>query len=88
LLKSVSAAANTVYYNRHNGSKDFGGRPPLEPGHKLTMIRLSERIVDRIDAVMGKKNQRSTFIRNAIERELQRYEKKRWKQALGRFTRT
>jgi len=52
------------------------GRPPLEPGHRLTMIRLSELILDRIDAVMGKKNQRSTFIREAIERELQRREKK------------
>jgi metal-responsive CopG/Arc/MetJ family transcriptional regulator len=50
------------------------GRPPLEPGHRLTMIRLSERILDRIDAVMGKKKQRSAFIRMAIQEKLQRDE--------------
>ena len=48
------------------------GRPPL--GLKMTMIRLPERTLERIDALQGKKGRRSAFIRSAIERELQRGE--------------
>jgi predicted DNA-binding protein len=49
------------------------GRPPL--GLKMTMIRLPERTLERIDALQGKRGRRSAFIRSAIERELQRREK-------------
>jgi hypothetical protein len=50
------------------------GRPPLSPGHRLTMIRLHERILARIDRVMGKEKRRSAFIREAILEKLDRAE--------------
>ena len=49
------------------------GRPPL--GLKMTMVRLPERTLERIDILQGKRGRRSAFIRVAIERELQRREK-------------
>lgn len=48
------------------------GRPPLNV--KMTTVRLSDGIAERIDAIAGK-NRRAEFIREAIERELARREK-------------
>jgi hypothetical protein len=56
------------------------GRPPIDKlGHARTTVRLTRRTGERIDAVMGKENRRSVFIRDAIERELQRREKEKKK---------
>ena len=48
------------------------GRPAL--GLEMTMIRLPKGTGERIDSVMQGKGKRSVFIRQAIERELQRRE--------------
>lgn len=45
------------------------GRPSL--GVKFTAIRLSQDMLDRIDALEGK-GKRSEFIRTAVEAELKR----------------
>ena len=45
------------------------GRPPLNV--KPTVVRLSQEVIDRIDAVAGP-NQRAAFIREAVDRELER----------------
>lgn len=49
------------------------GRPAL--GVKLTTVRLSPSVLERIDAVMGRANKRGDFIREAVEAELSRREK-------------
>lgn len=48
------------------------GRPSL--GVKFTAIRLSPEVLARIDALAGK-GRRSEFIREAVERELERRSK-------------
>ena len=48
------------------------GRPPL--GVKFTAIRLAPEVLARIDTIAGV-GKRSEFIREAVERELQRREK-------------
>lgn len=50
------------------------GRPPL--GVKPTAVRLSPEVMERIDALAGP-NKRAAFIREAVEAELERREKKR-----------
>ena len=52
------------------------GRPPLKKDKQTmpTMVRLHEDTRQRIEAVAGK-NRRATFIREAIENELDRREK-------------
>lgn len=45
------------------------GRPPM--GVKYTAIRLSPETLVRIDAIVGP-GKRSEFIREAVERELER----------------
>jgi len=47
------------------------GRPPLNV--KPVLVRLPEDMPDRIDAIVGK-NKRAEFIREALERELERRE--------------
>jgi hypothetical protein len=47
------------------------GRPPL--GIKPTLVRLSEEVRTRIRALVGDSGM-ATFIREAVERELQRRE--------------
>ncbi|MFV1536971.1 hypothetical protein [Phaeobacter sp. JH204B] len=47
------------------------GRPPLNV--KPTLVRLTQSVLDRIEAVAGK-NQRAAFIREAVDRELDRRE--------------
>lgn len=49
------------------------GRPPMQI--KATVVRLSEDVLERIDELMGP-NKRAEFIREAIERELKRRERK------------
>ena len=48
------------------------GRPPLHV--KPMLVRLPEGLAERIDALIGKKK-RAEFIREAVERELERREK-------------
>lgn len=52
------------------------GRPPLKSNipTKPTLVRLTEDVADRIDAIAGP-NKRAAFIREAIEAELKRREK-------------
>ena len=50
------------------------GRPPLNM--KIATVRLSDETLKRIDALVGK-HRRPTFIREAVERELERVEKKK-----------
>lgn len=45
------------------------GRPPLHL--KPRLIRLSERAIDEIEALVGK-NRLSQFVREAIDREIER----------------
>lgn len=49
------------------------GRPPLKV--KAMPVRLPDGMAERIDAVAGK-NRRAEFIREAVERELKRRERK------------
>lgn len=48
------------------------GRPSLKV--KPILIRLPEGVAERIDAVMGKENRRAEFIREAVDKELERRE--------------
>lgn len=50
------------------------GRPPL--GVKTTVVRLPDGLAERIDELMGP-NQRAKFIREVVEREVERLEKDR-----------
>lgn len=50
------------------------GRPPL--GVKSTQVRLPEGLGERIDALVGRKR-RAAFIREVVEREVERLEKHR-----------
>ena len=50
------------------------GRPPL--GVKSTQVRLPEGLGERIDALVGRKR-RAAFIREVVEREVGRLEKRR-----------
>ena len=50
------------------------GRPPL--GVKSTQVRLPEGLGDRIDALVGRRR-RAAFIREVVEREVERLEKHR-----------
>ena len=52
------------------------GRPPLNV--KPTVVRLSEETLRRIEALAGK-NRMAEFIREAVERELKRRERKKAK---------
>lgn len=53
------------------------GRPPLKLNTKtvVTTIRITADVAARIDALVGP-NKRGEFIREAIDRELQRRERK------------
>jgi len=46
------------------------GRPPIG---KFTAVRLAEQVLIRIDALVGK-GKRAAFIREAVDRELDRRE--------------
>lgn len=48
------------------------GRPPLKV--KSTVVRLPEGLGERIDALAGKQR-RAAFIREVVEREVERLEK-------------
>lgn len=50
------------------------GRPPL--GVKTTVVRLPDGLAERIDHLMGP-NQRAKFIRDVVEKEVQRLERER-----------
>lgn len=50
------------------------GRPPL--GVRSTQVRLPEGLGERIDALVGRKR-RAAFIREVVEREVERLEKHR-----------
>ncbi|MDR6708315.1 putative DNA-binding protein [Novosphingobium sp. 1748] len=50
------------------------GRPPL--GVKTTIVRLPEGLAERIDDLLGP-NRRAQFIREIVEREVERMERKR-----------
>lgn len=56
-----------------SGTKRPMGRPPLSKKFetKAILVRLTEDVCDRIDAVAGP-NKRAEFIREAVERELAR----------------
>jgi metal-responsive CopG/Arc/MetJ family transcriptional regulator len=47
------------------------GRPPL--GLKSTVVRLPEGLAERIDELVGKQR-RAAFIRDIVEREVERRE--------------
>ncbi len=49
------------------------GRPPLKV--KTTVVRLPEGMGERIDNLVGKQR-RAAFIREVVEREVERLEKK------------
>jgi predicted DNA-binding protein len=49
------------------------GRPPLQV--KPTVVRLSVEAIERIEALVGK-NKMAEFIREAVERELKRRERR------------
>lgn len=49
------------------------GRPSL--GVKPTLVRLPEGMAERIDAIAGP-NRRAEFIRQAVEKELKRQERR------------
>lgn len=49
------------------------GRPPLNL--KPTQVRLSRDVIERIKLLVGK-NQTAAFIREAVEKELRRRERK------------
>jgi hypothetical protein len=49
------------------------GRPPLNM--KATVVRLSKDALERIEALVGKQKM-AEFIREAVERELKRRERK------------
>jgi predicted DNA-binding protein len=50
------------------------GRPPLNI--KATVVRLSKEALERIEALVGKQKM-AEFIRDAVERELKRRERKK-----------
>lgn len=50
------------------------GRPPL--GVRTTVIRLPEGLAERIDDLMGP-NRRAKFIRDIVEKEVERLESER-----------
>ena len=50
------------------------GRPPL--GVKTTVVRLPEGLAERIDDLLGP-NRRAIFIREIVEREVERLEAER-----------
>jgi metal-responsive CopG/Arc/MetJ family transcriptional regulator len=50
------------------------GRPPL--GVKTTVVRLPDGMAERIDDLIGP-NRRAKFIREVVEREVDRLEKER-----------
>lgn len=50
------------------------GRPPL--GVKTTVVRLPEGLAERIDDLIGP-NRRAKFIREVVEREVERMEGQR-----------
>jgi len=50
------------------------GRPPL--GVKSTVVRLPKGLGERIDALVGRQR-RAAFIREVVEREVERQEKLR-----------
>ncbi|MBB4955528.1 putative DNA-binding protein [Agrobacterium vitis] len=54
------------------------GRPPLNM--KITTIRLPEETLKQIDALVGQ-HRRPVFIREAVERELERLKKERASEA-------
>lgn len=56
-----------------SGTKRPMGRPPLNRKSvtKPTLVRLTEDVADRIDALAGP-NKRAEFIREAIDKELAR----------------
>lgn len=56
-----------------SGSSRRMGRPPLNL--KATVVRISDSALKRIEALVGK-NKMAEFIRDAVERELKRREKK------------
>ena len=53
------------------------GRPPLNPKDATvkTTLRLTQGVLDRIEALVGE-NRTATFIREAIEGELKRRERR------------
>lgn len=55
-----------------SGSPNRMGRPPLNV--KPILVRLPEDMPERIDAIVGK-NKRAEFIREALDRELERRER-------------
>lgn len=57
------------------------GRPAL--GVKLTMVRLPTGLGERIDELVGPKR-RAAFIRELVEREVERLEKARGSKIGGR----
>lgn len=60
----------TLHAPSANGARM--GRPAL--GVISTTVRLPKQVLDRIDTLMGA-NQRAKFIREAVERELDRRER-------------
>ncbi|PZR56774.1 MAG: hypothetical protein DI537_54210 [Stutzerimonas stutzeri] len=50
------------------------GRPPL--GVKTTVVRLPNGLAERIDDLIGP-NRRAKFIRNLVEKEVERLERER-----------
>lgn len=53
------------------------GRPPLDPKNATvkTTLRFTQGVLDRIEALVGP-NRTATFIRDAVEGELKRRERK------------
>ena len=69
----INDVINAILFEIERGadSDDGMGRPPL--GMKATTIRLSVDTIRRIEAQVGNR-QLAKFIREAVERELQRRE--------------
>lgn len=59
------------------------GRPPL--GVKTTVVRLPDGLAERIDDLIGP-NRRAKFIREVVEREVERLEGEARARIGGKFT--
>lgn len=60
--------------NPISGTSRDVGRPALDV--KPTVVRLTKKVIEQIDKVAGK-HRRAEFIREAVERELNRRERAR-----------
>ena len=70
----IKDVVNAIFLapSHRSDSDDAMGRPPL--GMKPTTIRLPQEMIQRIETLVGNR-QLAQFIREAVERELERRER-------------